>query len=206
MSDNELAKKSETGLAAGTKVMPAGLDGAGARDFLMSRFKIWHPMSKSEVMNAKLGMFYEANGATLAGDTIRFYLLAQVNKQFENDGVLKNSKNMLIVREDQPNMPCELVISGSGLRAVSALNTTLLDKSLADKAGTAFQYLIEAKIEVKENDKGKFGVPKFSIVGTADSETFDKLAGLHAEIAANYGSAAAAIDTATSYKEEELPM
>lgn len=203
--DKALAPKTETALAA-NRPLPAGLDGANARDFLMPRYKIWHPMSKAEIMNAKLGLFYEANGAALAGDTIRFYLLAQVNKQFENDGVLKNSKYMLIVRENQTDFPAELVISGSGLRATSALNTALLDKSLSDKTVTTFQYLVEAKIEVKENDKGKFGVPKFSIVGTASGETFDRLAQLHAEMAAGYASGSAGVDTATKYDESEMPM
>jgi hypothetical protein len=206
MSDgNALAPKTEAGLSTDVK-MPAGLDGAGTRDFLMPRYKIWHPMSKTEVMNAKLGLFYEANGATLAGDTIRFYLLSQVNKQFENDGVTKNSKQLLIVKDGQLEFPSEVVISGSGLRAVSGLNTALLGKSLADKNPNAFSYLIECKIEVKENDKGKFGVPKFAIVGQADAETFEKIAKLHAEHAASYATGPAGVDTATAYKEEDMPM
>ncbi len=203
--ENALATKSETGMSTSVK-MPAGLDGAGANDFLMPRFKIWHPMSKTEVLNAKLGLFYEANSAQLAGDSIRFYLLAQVNKQFENDGVLKNSKNMLIVREEHLDFPAELVVSGYGLRSVSGLNTMLLDKALSDKATTSFQYLIEAKIQVKENDKGKFGVLKFSIVGSADGETFDRLAKIHAEAGLSYASVAAAVDTATKYNSEDMPM
>lgn len=203
MSDTALAPKTETALATGLK-MPSGLDGAGAADFLMPRYKIWHPMSKTEVMNAKLGLFYEANGATLAGDMLRFYLLSQINKQFENDGVVKNSKQLLIVKEGTLDFPCELVLSGSGLRAAKGLNTGLMEKALADKANTTFQYLIEAKIEVKENDKGKFGVPKFSVVGTADAETFDKLAKLHDDFAAQYAAGTSGVDTATAYKEDEL--
>lgn len=204
MENAALTPKTPSALGAPMK-MPAGLDGVGPQDVLMPRFKIWHPMSKTEVMNAKLGLFYEANGAALAGDTIRFYLLSQINKQFENDGVVKNSKQLLIAKEGSLDIPCELVLSGSGLRAAKGLNTGLMERALADKAGTAFQYLIEAKIEVKENDKGKFGIPKFSIVGVADGETFDKLAKMHAECAEQYAAGGQAVDTATKY-EEEAPI
>lgn len=198
--ENAPVKTTGSGLATSQQV-PAGLNGAGA-DFLMPRYKIWHPMSKTEVVNAKLGLFYEANGATLAGDVIRFYLLSQINKQFDNEGVIKNSKQLLIAKEGSLDIPSELVLSGSGLRAAKGLNTALMERALQDKAATCFQYLVECRIEVKENDKGKFGVPKFSIVGTADGETFDRLAKLHAEFAEQYAAGTSGVDTATKYEEE----
>ena len=107
---NDLTTKTETALAANT-AMPSGLDGAG-NDFLMPRFKVWHPMSKTEVVNAKLGLWYEANGASLAGDTMRFYLLSQKNRSFtQDDGKVKNYKYLLIAKEGNLDFPCEIVLA-----------------------------------------------------------------------------------------------
>lgn len=202
MSDSkELAPKTETTLSA-NRQMPAGLDGAGA-DFLMPRYKAYHPMSKSDVEGGKIGKWYEANGATLTGDVLRFYLLSQRNASFtQDDSKVKNYKYLLIAKEGSLDIPSEIVLSASGIRPVKGLNTTLMEKKLQDGAATTFQYLIEAKLEVKENDKGKFGVPVFSIVGTADAETFDKVAALHGSYAADYAVGAGGVDTATKYDEE----
>lgn len=199
--DKALAPKTETALGTAMK-MPAGLDGAGS-DFLMPRFKVWHPMSKQDVEGAKLGKWYEANGATLVGDSIRFYLLSQKNLSFtQDDGKVKNYKHLLIAKEGQLGFPCEIVLSASGIRPVKALNTTLMERKLSDKSAATFGYLIDASIEIKENENGKFGVPKFTIVGAADVEAFDQLAGLHAQHAVTYATSAAPVDTATAYKED----
>ncbi len=200
---NELATKPENALAT-SKPMPSGLDGAGA-DFMMPRFKVWHPMSKQEVMNAKLGLWYEANGATLIGDTLRFHLLSQKNKSFtQDDGKVKDYKYLLIAKEGSYDFPCEIALSASGIRPVKGLNTTLMERMLSDKANSAFQYIIEAKIEVKENANGKYGSPKFTIVGTADAEAFDKVAALHAKFAAEYALDLGGVNTATAYDEADL--
>lgn len=183
---NELTTKNETGIAESVK-MPAGLEGAGSGDFLMPRFKIWHPMSKQEVPGAKLGLWYDGNTCSIAGDTLRFYLLAQKNSSYTDDeGRTKNYKNLLVAKEGQLDLPAEIVLSAAGLRAAKGLNTALMEKALTDKTQNTFAYLIEAKIEITQNDKGKYGVPKFSIIGLADSETFDRLARLHAENAVAY--------------------
>lgn len=198
-------KKSETALSTAVQ-MPAGLDGVGAMDLLMPRYKIWHPMAKTEVVGARLGDFYEANSAEAIRGSIKFHLLAQKNRSFtQDDGKVKNYKYMLIVREGQYDMPAELVLSGSGIRAVSALNTALLNKSLSDKSQTSFAYLIEAKIEIKENDNGKFGVPKFTILEAVTGDVFDKVAGHHANLAASY-PAVQGVDTATAFNEAEVPV
>lgn len=183
---NELVAKSENALAL-NQAMPAGLDGAGSGDFLMPRFKIWHPMSKQEVPGAKLGLWYDGNTSSIAGDTLRFYLLSQKNTSYTDDeGRTKNYKNLLVAKESQLDIPAEIVLSAAGLRAAKGLNTALMEKALTDKNQNTFAYLIEAKIEITQNDKGKYGVPKFSIVGSADGDTFDKLARLHAENATAY--------------------
>lgn len=200
--DKALATKTESALA--TAQMPAGLDGAGT-DFLMPRYKVWHPMSKQEVEGAKLGKWYEANGASLTGDVIRFYLLSQKNLSFtQDDGKVKNYKHLLVAKEGSLDFPSEIVLSASGIRPVKALNTALIERKLSDKAAVAFGYLIEATIEVKENENGKFGVPKFTIVGNADIETFDKLAALHSAHAVTYALGQGGVDTATKYEEEAL--
>lgn len=203
MTDIVKAEKKETAVAISHK-MAAGLDGAG-NDFLMPRFKIFHPMSKASIEGAKLGLWYESNGSALIGETIRFCLLSQKNKSFtQDDGKIKNYKYLLVADEANLGFPSEVVLSASGIRAAKGLNTALLQKKLVDKADTAFQYLIEAKIEVQQNDNGKFGVPKFTIVGTVDAEAFDKVAGLHAQFASVYATEALPVDTATAYDEKEL--
>lgn len=200
---NELATKTENALAT-NRPMPAGLDGAGS-DFLMPRFKVWHPMSKQDVEDGKLGKWYEANSAMLTGDSIRFYLLAQRNASFtQDDGKVKNYKYLLIAKEGQLDIPAEIVLSASGIRPVKGLNTALMEKSLSDKNQNTFSYLIETTIEVTENDNGKFGVPKFTVVGVADAEAFDKLSMLHANHAADYARGAVPVDTATAYEESPV--
>lgn len=203
MEDKALAPKTTSALAQNAQ-MPAGLDGAG-QDFLMPRYKVWHPMAKKEVEGAKIGKWYESNGALLIGDSLKFYVLAQKNLSFTNDdGKVKNSKHLLVAMADQLDFPSELSLSASGIRPTKALNTALMQKALSDKAGATFAYLVEATIEPKENENGKFGVPKFTIVGTADAETFDKIAGLHSKYAADYATNAGGVDTATGYDEKDL--
>jgi len=205
----EIAKVEDKAVAtSGAFTPPPGLDNIGADDLLMPKIKVWHPMSTVEIDSIKLGDWYEQNGAVNLGKAIKFVIISSKNRHYDNVGddgetVRKHYKHLLVVTEENPDVPTEMVLSASGIRAVKALNTVLITASLKKGDGApAFSFLIEGTIKVTDGKKGKYGVPQFTIAGDTPEGLLESATAKYQSLAADYAADAGGVDTATAYKEQ----
>lgn len=203
----EVAKVEDKALATGGSFAPPpGLDNLGADDLLMPKIKVWHPMSTVEIDGIKLGEWYEQNAAANLGKSLKFVIISQKNRHYDNVGddgetVRKHYKHLLVVTEANPDVPTEIVLSASGIRAVKALNTTLITASLKKGNGApAFTFLIEGTIKVTDGKKGKYGVPQFTIAGDTPEGLLASATEKYQTLAEDYANDNGGVDTATAYK------